>query len=79
MERESILGVAVRCRKSGRVWSGSGSHADLLDVAARDLAVIDSDALVDRLQPGFTTTRGGFVSIVEAIEADISVCRSAAA
>jgi hypothetical protein len=67
---ERILGVALRDRVTGRTWVGDGVHADVIDDAARDLRIADRDALADRLVPGFTTDKHGFVTVVESLDLD---------
>lgn len=66
MQSESIIATALRDRVTGRIWKGR-AHADLLDVAGRALGV-SGDALIDRVQPGFATTKRAFVSVTESLD-----------
>jgi N12 class adenine-specific DNA methylase len=63
---EGIEAVAVRDPQSGRVWSAKAVlHPDLIERAAQDLGVPE-DKAADRLELGFKSDRGRFLTRAEA-------------
>lgn len=63
---ETITAIAVRNSASGHIWIGGSVHVDLFDRARGELGPV----MLNRLIPGFMTSRLRFVGYDEAIRLD---------
>lgn len=62
---ERIAELAVRDRKTGKIWRGKSIHSDLGEDAAKELGISHAQ-FVGRSDEGYITSRGRFVDRTEA-------------